>query len=176
MLFNLYTITRLNIFGYVDKKMPSPSSPSSRTPVLRPRMYRAIDKGVPISYIPIQMLVFDAGMQHALAHFCKKTPKMESKIAALMTSGHGFPLGRWTSVWAGIAEKRAAFEPVTLLLRDDGYYTVVDGRHRATASFCVGYTHVPAIIQQRPSPPKPQSRPRQRIEFNLPPLPNASAH
>ena len=39
------------------------------------------------------------------------------------------------------------YPPVTLLKLDFGYYSIIDGRHRATMSILNGYKYIPAIIK-----------------------------
>ncbi len=115
-----------------------------------------------VQLIPIRNILYDQGMINKIktadGRICKPRIRGNAQQATLkILKGWTGPLGKWgpkkmwdntviPGVWADIQNK-VPLDPIVVKRRDDVYYEVMDGRHRATASLCAGYDFVPAFVQ-----------------------------
>lgn len=98
-----------------------------------------------IVYIPLTKLIYDEGMIRAINDFC---PGVLQNLDRNLEKGKGgFNLYKWARVERAVTD-RVPLDPVELKELPNGYYEVLDGRHRVSVSFCKNMKTVPAFVRK----------------------------
>lgn len=113
-----------------------------------------------IVYIPIKNIVITEPMFRKIKEYNLVSNIEVVKGTVMWSKRHNkyvcTPLNRFSSVFNSF-RNNATFPPITVSKiksrrsrtkrkSDKIMYNIVDGRHRTTSSYIMGYTHVPAII------------------------------
>jgi|TARA_B110000902_G_scaffold209010_1_gene238657 hypothetical protein len=97
-----------------------------------------------ITYIPLEKIVLDPGMEFAGRQFCHEI--LKTKKVKTLRDGLETNLYKWDKVSKDFIEKKE-MDPVKLCrFKKTDYYTVIDGRHRCMLSFYHGYSHIGANL------------------------------